>query len=406
MNHAGSQQRSLLDLLAKLRPHWRRDAGLAARLEQLLRADRRFGSRDRRLYRELLYTALRYLPWIEPHLDTAPDRAATLIAWLAAETPATRPFRAALLADWPACPAASAEKAALLTARLGTPHDADDLLPAWLREEAPDAFIPAQRNILLARAPLWLRLLDREAVHTEFTGLGWPWQPSAQLPNALNLPPDLDVTKTESFARGRVEIQDIGSQMILASIGVEPGTRWLDACAGAGGKTLQLASLLGPTGHVVAHDIRPAALDELSARAHRAGLTARTLTITRQPAGLFDGVLVDAPCSGSGTWRRAPHLKWTTTPDTIRTYAAQQRMLLANFATRVRPGGRLVYATCSLCHSENEDIVRDFLAAHPDFAPAPFAQPFFGEPRGAGLLFWPVAHDGDGFFVASLRRVA
>jgi 16S rRNA (cytosine967-C5)-methyltransferase len=119
---------------------------------------------------------------------------------------------------------------------------------------------------------------------------------------------------------------------------------------------------------------------------------------------IYDGVLVDAPCSGSGTWRRSPHLKWTTTPALIAERAALQQKLLAQFATAVRSGGRLVYATCSLSTQENEDVVAAFLAAHPEFEPAPFARTFDALPRGAGLLILPARHNTDGFFVASLRR--
>jgi len=200
-----------------------------------------------------------------------------------------------------------------------------------------------------------------------------------------------------------VEIQDLGSQLILASVGPEPGSRWLDACAGAGGKSLQLAELLGPTGRIEAHDVRPAALEELERRAERAGLAGR---ITRQtaPVGPYDGVLIDAPCSGSGTWRRSPQLKWATSPAQIADEARRQTAILEKFAPLVRSGGRLVYATCSLCRSENAEVVGRFLAAHGQFEPAPFAHPALGEPRGAGLIFWPAAHDGDGYFAASLSR--
>jgi 16S rRNA (cytosine967-C5)-methyltransferase len=138
-------------------------------------------------------------------------------------------------------------------------------------------------------------------------------------------------------------------------------------------------------------------------RARRAGVASRIET-TGAPSGLFDGVLVDAPCSGSGTWRRSPHLKWVTTPATITRAATTQRTLLDRFARHVRPGGQLVYATCSLCHQENEATVAHFLETHPEFAPAPFAQTFGLTPTSRGLTIWPAAHDTDGFFVAHLRR--
>ena len=129
MSRAGSQQRTFLDILARVRPHWRRDTGLPSRIDALLGGDRRLGSRDRRLYRELIYTAVRYLPWIEPLLDADPPAAVRRAAWLAADSPEVAPFRTEVAADLPECPADTGEKARILGA------DADALSPAWLRGE-------------------------------------------------------------------------------------------------------------------------------------------------------------------------------------------------------------------------------------------------------------------------------
>ncbi|HVW22669.1 MAG TPA: RsmB/NOP family class I SAM-dependent RNA methyltransferase [Opitutaceae bacterium] len=396
--HPGQPER-LRELLGRLRPHWRRDPGLPARIETLLRQDRRFGSNDRRLYRELIYTALRYLPWIEPLLAQPPGALEKALAWLAAETPATAAFRRELAGDWPPCPPGVEARAAQLGA------EPDAVLPSWLRAERPEAFAPAQRDCLLSRAPLWLRLQggDPAAVLAEFAARGWAWRTSPLLPRALALESEADVTATEAYRLGRLEVQDAGSQLVLEAAGPEPGGRWLDACAGAGGKSLQLADLLGPEGRVDAHDIRPQALAELERRAARAGWAGR-IARRPDPGEAYDGVLVDAPCSGSGTWRRSPHLKWTTRPAQLAGWARRQAELLVRFAPRVRPGGRLIYATCSLARTEDEAVAEAFLAGHPEFSPAPWARPLGGEARGPGLLFWPAAHDGDGFFAASFRR--
>jgi 16S rRNA (cytosine967-C5)-methyltransferase len=260
-------------------------------------------------------------------------------------------------------------------------------------------------DALHTRAPLWLRLQTAEAqrVFNEFAAQGWTWRISEILPGAVQVLAEADVTKTEAFQNGLVEVQDLGSQLILETARITPGTRWLDACAGAGGKTLQLAMLLGASGHIDAHDIRPQALRELSARASRAGL--RNIAILEgSPALAYDGVLIDAPCSGSGTWRRAPHLKWTTTPGQISEAAAKQLELLAQFAARVKPGGQLIYATCSLSHMENEDVVSDFLAAHPGFEALAPVRAFGAKSRTVGLSILHSQHNTDGFYVASLRR--
>jgi 16S rRNA (cytosine967-C5)-methyltransferase len=390
VSRAGSQQRTLLEILARVRPHWRRDPGLPSRIDALLGGDRRLGSRDRRLYRELIYTAVRYLPWVEPLLDQDPPAAVRRAAWLAADSPEVAPFRAEVAPGLPECPADTGEKARILGA------EADALSPAWLRGECPGAFAPPLREALLSRAPLWLRLqtADVATVFAEFDALGWTWRRSALLSGAVELPPGTDVVRTRAYASGGVEIQDIGSQLVLEAVGVAPGGRWLDACAGSGGKTLQLAALLGPGGRVAARDARSSALGELRLRAERAGLADRiSIGPPEDPQGGYDAVLVDAPCTGSGTWRRAPHLRWMTSPSDVRRAAALQLRLLRENAPRVRRGGLLVYATCSLCGSENESVAGAFLAEAAGF-----------EAELAGRTLLPQAHDGDGFFVASFRR--
>lgn len=393
MSLAGSQAQTFLRLLRQLRPHWRTDVNLPRRIQALLAGERAFGSRDRRLYRELIYATLRYLPWIEPLLDEGganpaqTEEAIRRIAHLAAETPATRAFRSEFATG--ALPQG----------------DKAELLPAWFRAHCPEAFEPAQLDTLLARAPLWVRILDSDTEHIEgslaqdrIAVIGR----SPVLPTAWRLPEDANVAHSAAYQDGLVEIQDLGSQLILASVGVKSGERWLDACAGAGGKTLQLASLVGPGGRVTAHDIRAAALEELRLRAERTRLG--NIAVTPKIEGQFDGVLVDAPCSGSGTWRRAPHLKWITKESDIAAAAAKQAELLAKFAAHVQPGGRLVYATCSLSGRENEEVVAAFLRAHADFEAAPFAETFGFSVRDGGITILPARHDTDGFFVASLRR--
>lgn len=403
MSLTGSQQKVFLRLIAVLRPHWHTDPALPLRIQQEFSANRSFGSRDRKLYRELIYTTLRFLPWIEPLFDTDADRAVATVSWLAADLPATRAFRAGLCGSWPACPPSVADKARQLGA------DPAALLPAWLPRHCPAAGVAPDMDALHARAAFWLRLqtTDAASVLAEFAALGWRARASAVLPGAVELLAEADLTKTKAFVSGLVEVQDLGSQLILASAGIAPGAHWLDACAGAGGKSLHLAQLLGPAGRVDAYDIRPGALKELQIRADRARLTNINL-LSAPPSGLYDGVLIDAPCSGSGTWRRSPHLKWTTTPAQVTEAVAKQVALLADYAARVRPGGRLLYATCSLSRFENEAVVTDFLASHPAFRPETPAKSFGFAVDAAtgGLTILPARHNTDGYFTAALRRSA
>jgi 16S rRNA (cytosine967-C5)-methyltransferase len=207
--------------------------------------------------------------------------------------------------------------------------------------------------------------------------------------------------------------------MLLEAVAPVAGTRWLDACAGAGGKSLQLAAMLGPDGAVRAEDVRPAALEQLAVRAARCGLSHRikrapspTPSPTPSPPAKpqYDAVLLDAPCTGSGTWRRSPHLRWQLTPERVQAAAALQLQLLNSHAPRVAPGGLLVYATCSQAIAENEAVVSAFLEhAGGDFEPA--ALPGVGaaggvpHPNGAHMMVVsPQQHNTDAFFGAALRR--
>ena len=246
--------------------------------------------------------------------------------------------------------------------------------------------------------------LERADVHCE---------PSGVLAHAWRTADRADLARLACFARGLVEVQDLGSQLILAIAGPSAGGRWLDACAGAGGKALQLAELLGPEGCVDAEDPRGQALGELSARARRAGTAViHTRIVASNPAGWspkgsYEGVLVDAPCSGTGTWRRHPHLRLCTSPGEVARMAALQLALLRTRSAAVRPGGVLVYATCSLCRTENEAVVEAFLGERPEFADETPSE-IFGLRRaaGPGLVIAPWVHDTDGFYVCVLRKRA
>ncbi len=429
-NIAANQQRLFLEFLAELRPHLRRDSALPRRIKEIFARHRSIGSRDRKLYRELVYTALRFLPWIDPLLDSAPATAAKIIAWLVPELKPTSHYRTAHCGDWPATPATLAGKAALLATLVretqsGSPlaplrpesasgidstgpsenlFDPQALLPAWFREHCPAAFESPHLDAINSRASIWVRLQcqDRNLVLDEFRNQGWTFEIPDDFPDALCLPPNAEVANTDAYRRGFIEIQDLGSQMVLSHAPISPGSRWLDACAGAGGKTLQLARLLGPAGHIDATDIRVEILDELADRAKRARL--ENIAIVRTPAANYDGVLVDAPCSGSGTWRRQPHLKWYVKPETISAFTATQLQILHSNAPRVRHGGLLVYATCSLSHHENHDVTEAFLNAHPEFKPEAPARNYGGEFDGLGTSLLPGTHNTDGFYVALLRK--
>lgn len=387
MSHAHNQLRIVRELWSRLQPI---DRATPSRMQTLL-ADRRFGGRDRRLYRELLLTALRNARAL-PLPTSANDESAAL-AWAAtlartcADTRETEAFRTTFAGD------SSLQAAAI---------DPVALMPEWFTDECETGLsVAATATALLARAPLWLRMQTDSAadVLAEWRALGWNPEPHPTLPYAFKLPPETKVTACPLYQAGHYEVQDAGSQRILADVFAahpSPGPRWLDACAGAGGKTLQLARLLGPAARIDAADPRPAALAELRARAARAGLSPRirTLADASGAARDYDGVLVDAPCTGSGTWRRAPHLMACTTRADLAAAAQVQNSILAEASCRVRPGGLLVYATCSIARTENRLAAEAFLAEHgKQFQPSAPTRPIA-----------PGVEDNDGFYVATFRR--
>jgi 16S rRNA (cytosine967-C5)-methyltransferase len=222
------------------------------------------------------------------------------------------------------------------------------------------------------------------------------------------------------YLRGDFEVQDEGSQLLALLTGARRGETVVDFCAGAGGKTLALGALMRNTGRLYALDVGAGRLAALAPRLQRAGLTQvypialaheRDERLQRL-AGKADRVLVDAPCSGLGTLRRSPDLKWRQSAQAVRALAQRQAAILAAAATLLRPGGRLVYATCSLLPAENDEIAAGFGRAHPTFSPLPAAQALrtggVAEADalvdGDALRLWPHRHGCDGYYAALWQR--
>lgn len=214
-----------------------------------------------------------------------------------------------------------------------------------------------------------------------------------------------------AFSKGWFEVQDLGSQIAAACAGEVKGAQVLDYCAGGGGKTLALAAAMASTGQIYAYDAEARRLADTVRRAQRAGVRNLQVRSPVEPdplrglSGKMDVVFVDAPCSGSGAWRRNPDTKWRLTPEALERRQADQAGVLADAAAFVKPGGRLIYVTCSVFCEENEDRVAAFLEIHGEFAVAPPPEPFgcFSTPDGY-LRLAPHTADTDGFFVAVLAR--
>jgi 16S rRNA (cytosine967-C5)-methyltransferase len=270
-------------------------------------------------------------------------------------------------------------------------------------------------------APLDLRVnllkATREQVRAALAAEGIDSLPTPLSPWGLRIAGRRPVTSGAAFGAGLVEIQDEGSQLVAALVGAAPEMRVADWCAGAGGKTLALAMTMDNRGHIAACDVSAPRLEGAVRRLRRAGVhnVERHLVEAgdkwaKRRAGSFDRVLVDAPCTGIGTWRRNPDARLRLRPEDLAELVVKQAMILAQASRLVRVGGRLVYATCSLLADENEAQVDAFLAANADFAALPLDRAWIlpGPPPGPGpyLLLTPRTHDTDGFFAAVLERRA
>lgn len=303
-------------------------------------------------------------------------------------------------------------------------------LPEWLaqplKEQLGEDFWPLVDS-MNQPAPLDLRvnaLTDkREDVQHELELAGLRARPTPYSPWGLRLDGKPALTKLDAFARGAIEVQDEGSQLLALITDARRGQMVVDFCAGAGGKTLALGAAMRNTGRLYAFDVSAHRLDALKPRlarsqlsnVHPAAIAHERDDRVKRLAGKIDRVIVDAPCSGLGTLRRNPDLKWRQGPKAIGELTAKQQAILESAARLLKPGGQLVYATCSLLRQENEDIAAAFTAAHPDFEPVavrelltqlkvPGADSLASGSGGEYLRLWPHRHATDGFFAAVWKK--
>lgn len=368
-----------------------RSGGAAADtiLARWFAAHRFAGSKDRRAIRELVYAAIRRCGEVP-----AGGRAAMLA-----------------VAEADLAVAAAFDGSAYGPAPIGPdePAAAAGVAPGWLVGAlSASGLDAAAQAALLERAPLDVRINRLRAGTVTLDGA----EPIAGLSDALRLPPDTQVERLPDYEAGAIEVQDAGSQLVALACAARPGDRVVDLCAGAGGKTLALAAAMANEGAILAADTDRARLQRLPPRAERAGVTiaeTRLLDPNREAAALADWqgaadlVLVDAPCSGTGTWRRNPEARWRLTPERLARLTTTQARLLDLAAGLVRPGGRLVHVVCSLLDVEGREQVEAFLARHPGWTATPLTVPF-GTPHGLGIRLDPAHHRTDGFFVAGLTK--
>jgi 16S rRNA (cytosine967-C5)-methyltransferase len=230
------------------------------------------------------------------------------------------------------------------------------------------------------------------------------------LPDAVIYEGIEDLFRTPEFHSGEFELQDISSQAVGFVCNPQPGQTWWDACTGEGGKLLHLSELMENKGLIWASDRAEWRLKHLKRRTARAKAFNYRAALWNGGAKLptktkFDGVLVDAPCSGIGTWQRNPHARWTTTLEDVKELSGLQKQLLANVAASVKPGGKLLYSVCTLTESETVGVVEAFEKQFPDFKPLAVTNPLQSElPASSQIWIWPQDSGGNGMFVAAWRK--
>jgi 16S rRNA (cytosine967-C5)-methyltransferase len=366
-------------VLASVRPGVPADAAL----REYLGRNTSLGAVGRRSVSRAVFAYFRWLNWLEPR-ESAQKRVIAAVA-----------LQGRFERD-PSC-----VKAEALAARA---------VPSWLRDEMD---LPADYLRRIQREPsLWIRA-KADASADVARALGSCEPPSLPPPLcvaqdlcALRFTGNADLHDAEGFRSGSFEIQDLASQLVGHACQPRPGETWWDACAGEGGKSLHLSDLMRNKGLLWATDRSVRRLATLRRRAARAGMfNYRSEVWTGTSGAPFrtrcDGVLVDAPCSGVGTWQRNPHARWTTTPGDVRELAAVQATLLDLASRSVKPQGRLVYSVCTLTRSETEAVADGFEAAHPDFEPCPLP---IAAAHVHRLMLLPQDIDANGMYIASWKR--
>jgi 16S rRNA (cytosine967-C5)-methyltransferase len=392
-----------------------------ALLRSYFREHHTLGARDRAFVAENCFGVLRHLLALRELANGAPPRRimlAYLVRWGGLNLREIEPCLRGGEAEW------LASLKALRTPEL--PLTAQAELPAWVIERLTGAMseadILALGRGLQQPAPMDLRvntlLATREDVVKELLREGVEARPTPYAPTGIRIAGKPAINRSPLYLEGKVEVQDEGSQLLGFLVAPRRGEMVVDFCAGAGGKTLLMGALMQSLGRLYAFDVSDKRLAGLKPRLKRSGLSnvhpqridGENDTKVKRLAGKIDRVLVDAPCSGFGTLRRNPDFKIRQTPQSVAELTSKQASILEGASRLTKPGGRLVYATCSVLPEENEDMVEGFLAAHPEYRPLDCSAIFTAQKvaldTGPYLRLVPHLHGCDGFFAAALERVS
>lgn len=345
-------------------------------VEKVLKRDKRWGSRDRGFIAETTYDMVRWKRLYEEIAEVnAPYSRANLFRMFAVWAV----LRGIALPDWKQIEETPTRRIKGRFDELSKIRKYRESIPDWLDElgvrSLGEALWTREISALNRQADVILRTntlkTSRPALCHYLEGEGFANQPMKEVPDAVKLKERANVFVSEAFKKGCFEVQDASSQLVAPFMHPQPGQRIIDACAGAGGKSLHLAALMENKGQIIALDIYPGKLKELKRRAKRNGahnIETRLIDSTKVIKKLHasaDGVLIDAPCTGLGILRRNPDAKWKLQPDFLETVTKTQQELLVSYSQMVKPGGTLVYATCSILPQENSQQIAAFLASEP-----------------------------------------
>lgn len=392
-----------------------------AKLSQFFRNNRELGTKDRAFVAESVYGVMRRKAFLA-HVADGEDPRKLLVAWLLrVQGMSMRELDEVLnkqQKEW------AQEIKAKKTDELSLAQQAD--MPDWLWQRLAEQY-GQEQALTIARsmhqpASLDLRVnilkTTREDVMAKFASENTEVSLTSFSPFGLRMPQRMSINRHPFFEDGKIEVQDEGSQLLAQLLAPRRGEMVADFCAGAGGKSLAIGALMRNSGRIYAFDVSEKRLHNLGQRLKRSGLSnlySQVISNENDPKlkrlnGKFDRVLVDAPCSGLGTLRRNPDLKWRQQPQDVAELQVKQTNILNRAAKLVKTGGRLVYGTCSLLMDENEHIAEAFLAAHPEFKLVPanevMAQQQIALDTGNFLKLLPHLHGTDGFFAAVFEKTA
>lgn len=400
-------------------------------LAKILRSRKEIGSRDRKLLSDLVFAVFRWMGWTKCWRDTCLQKMLLSSIFLEGKTGHEVARKWAheleLPEGWDLCSISdSLEEKLEALERVFGGGDLNrtwmDLFPKWFYHElyvpeeyGSDEGIQKFKKIIFTifqtRPPVWIRIVEsfRIQVIQDLKKSGVDFHFDEELENAASLHSPVNLNLLPSYKKGKFEVQDFSSQMVGHVCSPQPGETWWDVCSGAGGKALHLSDLMKGRGRVVATDVRKSSLLEFQRRLNKTqkkNILTHSCKEGKEWDGktMFDGVLVDAPCSGTGVWRRNPDARWRITENDLITFATCQTDLLTRCKESVRPGGVLVYSVCSITQAETEGVVETFLNQSPDFKLHPFLDPLKKMGTSGKFWIWPDKKNSDAMFITRFQR--